>query len=112
MSTCFNYPCVLLLTGQLAQPNQDLVFSKRAAFFNGLKSKVGYIMAMATALRANLNLAPSIPSAPRAPARNSNAQLVYALTSPTTSFDSFRPPMAHEHAGRTLPKVVALASES
>ena len=28
------------LTGQLAQPNQDDVFSKRAAFFNGLKSKV------------------------------------------------------------------------
>jgi len=26
------------LTGRLAQPNQDYVFSKRAAFFNGLKS--------------------------------------------------------------------------
>jgi len=36
------------LTGQLAQPNQDYVFSKRAAFFNGLKSKVGHIMAKAT----------------------------------------------------------------
>ena len=52
------------LTGQLAQPNQDYVFSKRAAFFNGLKSKVGHIMAKATALRVNLNLAPSIPSTP------------------------------------------------
>jgi hypothetical protein len=30
------------LTGQLAQPNQDYVFSKRATFFNGLKSKVGH----------------------------------------------------------------------
>ena len=38
------------LTGQLAQPNQDYVFSKRAAFFSGLKSKVGHIMAKATAL--------------------------------------------------------------
>ena len=28
------------LTGQLAQPNQDAVFSKRAAFFNSLKRKV------------------------------------------------------------------------
>ena len=27
------------LTGQLAQPNQDYVFSKRAAFFNSLKNK-------------------------------------------------------------------------
>jgi len=33
----------------------------------------------ATALRVNRNVAPSIPSAPRAPARNSNAQLIYAL---------------------------------
>ena len=37
------------LTGQLAQPNQDYVFSKRAAFFNGLKNKVGHIMARASA---------------------------------------------------------------
>jgi hypothetical protein len=43
------------------------------------------------ALGVNLNLAPSIP-APRRPARNSNTQLIYVLTSPTTSF----PQMAHE----------------
>jgi hypothetical protein len=66
-------------TGQLAQPNQDYVFSKRAAFFNGLKCKVGHIMAKAAALEVNLNLAPSVPSAPCTPARNSNAQLIYAL---------------------------------
>jgi hypothetical protein len=48
------------LTGQLAQPNQDYVTSKRAAFFNGLKDKVGHIMAKAMALRLNLNLAPSV----------------------------------------------------
>jgi len=95
-------------TGQLAQPNQDTVFSKRAAFFNGLKSKVRRIMAKATALRVNLNLAPSIPSAPRAPARSSNAQLLYALNLSTMSF----PPMAHERTGRTLLKVVAFASRS
>ena len=53
------------LTGQLAQPNQDYVFSKRAAFFNGLKKKVGHIMARASALRVNLNLQPSAPSLPR-----------------------------------------------
>jgi hypothetical protein len=34
-------------------------------------------MAKATVLRVNLNLAPSVTSAP--PARNSNAQLIYAL---------------------------------
>ena len=45
------------LTGQLAQPNQDAVFSKRAAFFNSLKSKVGHIMAKASALQVNMNLA-------------------------------------------------------
>jgi len=36
------------LTRQLAQPNQDFVFSQRAAFFNGLKNKVGH-MARASA---------------------------------------------------------------
>ena len=54
------------LTGQLAQPNQDSVFSKRAAFFNSLKSKVGHIMAKASALRVNMNLAPTVPSTSRA----------------------------------------------
>jgi len=63
----------------LAQANQDYVFSKRAAFFNGLKSKVGHTMAQATALRVNLNLAPSIPSTPRPPTRKSHARLLYAL---------------------------------
>ena len=51
---------LLKLTGQLAQPNQDAVFSKRAAFFNRLKSiksMVGHIMAKASALRVNMNLA-------------------------------------------------------
>ena len=42
--------------GQLVQPNQDSVFSKRAAFFNSLKNKIGHIMVKATALRVNLNL--------------------------------------------------------
>ena len=48
------------LTGQLSQPNQDAVFSKRAAFFNSLKSKVGHIMAKASSLRVNMNLAPTV----------------------------------------------------
>ena len=67
------------LSGQLAQPNQDFVFSKRAAFFNGLKNKVGLIMAKASALRVNINLLPSVPSTPRPPARNKHAHQIYAL---------------------------------
>ena len=67
------------LTGQLAQPNQDYVFSKRAAFFNGLKNKVGHIMAKASALRVNLNLQPSAHSLPRPSARNMHAHHLYAL---------------------------------
>ena len=38
------------LPGHLAQPNQDSVFSKRPAFFDSLKNKVGHIMAKASAL--------------------------------------------------------------
>ena len=53
-----------ILTGQLAQPNLDYVFSKRAAFFNGLKNKVGHIMARASALRADLNLQTFRPLSP------------------------------------------------
>ena len=36
-------------------------------------------MAKATALRVNLNLAPSIPTTPRTPTRKSHAHLLYAL---------------------------------
>jgi hypothetical protein len=63
--------------GQLAQPNQDLAFSKRAAFFAGIKSKAGHIMSqllaswLRRALRINVNLAPLVPSAPRPSARKS-----------------------------------------
>ena len=66
------------LAGQLAQPNQDSVFSTRAAFFDSLKNKVGHILAMATALGANLDLVPSVRSAPRPPARNAHAPQIYA----------------------------------
>ena len=47
------------LTGQPAQPNQDLVFSKRTAFFNSLK--VGHVMAKTSAQRVSLNLVPTVP---------------------------------------------------
>jgi hypothetical protein len=67
------------LTCQLAQPNQDYVVSKRTDIFNGLKSKVGHIMAKATPLRVNLNLVPSLPSTPRPHTRKSHAHLLYAL---------------------------------
>ena len=52
------------LTGQLAQPNQDSVFSKHASFFNGLKNKLEHIMAKASALRIHLNLLPSVSARP------------------------------------------------
>ena len=55
---------VFQLPGQLAQPNQDSVFSTRAAFFNGHENKVGHIMAKASALGVNLNLLPSVPCTP------------------------------------------------
>ena len=42
---------------QLAQNNHlDTFHYKRAAFYNGLKSKVGLVLAKAAALRINLNL--------------------------------------------------------
>ena len=67
------------LTGQLAQPNPDTVHSKRAAFFNSLKSKIGHIVAKASAMRVNLNLSPAIPSPPRPRPNTSHAPLLYAL---------------------------------
>ena len=59
--------------GALAENYQDLWSScrelsragsrlKHAAFFDGLKSKVGHIMAKASALRININLVPTVPS--------------------------------------------------
>jgi hypothetical protein len=39
-------------SSNLAQPDQDYVFSKLATFFNSLKSMVGHIMAKAAALRS------------------------------------------------------------
>jgi len=88
--------------------SSDHVFSKRAAFFNGLKSKVGHIMAKATALRVNLNLAPSIPLL-RAPL---HATLTPSSSAPLTSPTTSSPPMEHERASSTLLKVVAFTSRS
>ena len=68
------------LTRQQAQPNQsDVVFSKRAAFFNSLKSKVGHLMAKAFALRVNMSLAHTVPSTSRARTRTCHAPLLCAL---------------------------------
>jgi hypothetical protein len=64
-------------------------------------------MAKATALQVKLNLAPSVPPAPRAPARNSTAQLICAL-----NLSRYILPMAHKRASRTFLKVVAFASRS
>ena len=66
-------------SGQLAQPIPDSVYSKRAAFFNSFKSKVGHIVAKASAMRVNLNLSPTVPSPPRPRPNTSHAPLLYAL---------------------------------
>jgi hypothetical protein len=76
------------LTGQLAQPNPDTVHSKRAAFFNSLKSKVGHIMAKASAMRVNLNLSPTVPS-PSCPALT---HLTLPSFTPLTSHTMSSPP--------------------
>jgi hypothetical protein len=86
------------VTGQLAQPNQDSVFSKRAAFFNSLKSKVGHIMARASALRFNMNLAPAVPSTSRSSAQAPLTPPSMPLPSHTTPF----PPIAHKRASSTF----------
>ena len=97
------------LTGQLAQPNQDYVFSKRAAFFNSLKNKVGHVMARASALRVNLNLQPSAPSLPRPSARTKHAHLLYALN---LSHHIPLPVLAHERATSPLFQASAFAFRS
>ena len=43
-------------TGVSAQPTQDLFRYRRAAFYSGLKSKVGLIAATTAALRVNMNI--------------------------------------------------------
>ena len=42
-------------TGVPAQPNQDLLRFRRAAFCSGLESKIGLIAAKTAALRVNMN---------------------------------------------------------
>ena len=89
------------LTGQLAQPNQDSVFSKRPAFFNSLKNKVRHVIAKASALKVNLNL-----HATRTPIEST------PLTSPPLLTHPPPPPLAHDCKITTLPKVPPLASRS
>jgi hypothetical protein len=95
-------------TGQLEQPNQDSVFSKRAAFFNSLKSNAGHIIAKATSPQVTsiLPLLSPLFCAPLHEALTSSSSI--PLTSTTTSV----PPMVHERATSTLFKVVAFVSRS
>ena len=64
---------------QLAQTNHlDTFHYKRAAFYNGLKSKVGLVLAKAAALRINLNL-DGVPIPSRAythPTHRPNTRLI------------------------------------
>ena len=79
--------------GVPAQPNQDLFRFRRAAFYSGLKSKVGLIAAKTAALRVNMNtdgcllashVASRYPSASHAP-----SLLISSLTR------NVRPPCMH-----------------
>ena len=106
------------LTGQFAQPNQDsgiplaifLVFSKRAAFFNGLENKVGHIMARASALRQPQppTFCPLSPSPPCPQLACPDIRST-PLISPTTSF---LPALAHERATSSLFRASAFAFRS
>ena len=64
---------------------------RRAAFYNGLKSKVGLAAAKAAALRVNLNInGCSIVAPPARPSRSSRASLAHSLLSHSL-------PMPHVH---------------
>ena len=99
---------IFKLTGQLAETNQDSVFSKRVAFFNSLKSKVGHIMAKASALRVTMNLPPTIPSTSLSSTPNSHAPLIYALNLSHHVLPPYREQAREMH----LPPVVTCAPRS
>jgi hypothetical protein len=67
----------------LAQTHQDLFHFRRTAFYSQLKSKVGNILAKATALRINLNIHGG-PIASRSHTHPSHSQPLdpYPLPSP------------------------------
>ena len=98
------------LTGQLAQPNQDYVFSKRAAFFNGLKIKLdtSWPGLQRLELTSTSNLLPPLSLAPL-PA-TSTPIISMPLASPTTSF--CLPDLAHERATSPLSSASAFAFRS
>jgi len=77
--------------GLPAQQHCDSFRYRRAAFYNGLKSKVGLAAAKAAALRVNLNInGCSIVAPPARPSRSSRASLTDSVLSHTL-------PMPHVH---------------
>ena len=77
--------------GMPAQQHCDSFRYRRAAFYNGLKSKVGLAAAKAAALRVNLNITGcSIVAPPARPSRSSHASLIDSLLSHSL-------PMPHVH---------------
>ena len=69
---------------QLAQTNNlDTFHFKRAAFYNGIKSKVGLVLAKAAALRITLNLdgAPIPSRAYPHTSHNTNSRLISTVLS-------------------------------
>ena len=68
--------------GMPSQQRCDSFRYRRAAFYNGLKSKVGLAAAKAAALRVNLNITGcSIVAPPARPSRSSHASLIDSMLS-------------------------------
>ena len=77
--------------GMPAQQHCDSFRFRRAAFYNGLKSKVGLAAAKAAALRVNLNITGcSVVAPPARPSRSSHASLIDSMLSHSL-------PMPHVH---------------
>ena len=77
--------------GMPAQQHSDSFRHRRAAFYNGLKSKVGLAAAKAAALRVNLNITGcSVVAPPARPSRSSHASLIDSMLSHSL-------PMPHVH---------------
>ena len=69
--------------GMQAQQQCDSFRYRRAAFYNGLKNRVGLAAAKAAALRVNLNInGCSIVAPPARPSQSSRASLIDTLLSP------------------------------
>ena len=91
--------------GMPAQQHCNSFRYRRAAFYNGLKSKVGLAAAKAAALRVNLNITGcSIVAPPARPSRSSHASLLDTLLSHNL-------PMPHVHGAGGAPRQAQVQRE-